>query len=190
MNKISIIILYSLVLIVNIFIIYFGYNIFIKKDVKKDFKVIHDYSLNTKVEELIIKKTIVFDNLTKEELINKINNNLYNELSGYGELIVNKTLSYNMNPYIVVAIMLEETGCSYSCSKILKTKNNVGGMRGSNGYMTFNTLDEGINKYIDNLYYNYYNKGLTTPELMNPKYAESTAWASKINNYINKIQSN
>lgn len=190
MNKVGLIILYTLVFIVNIFIIYFCYNLYTKKNIKKDFEIINNYSINKKLDEIIIKNTPVYDNLTKEELINKINNNLYNELSGYGEYIVNKTLGYNMNPYLVVAIMLEETGCSYSCSKILKTKNNVGGMKGINGYMSFNTLEEGINKYIDNLYYNYYSKGLTTPELMNPKYAESTLWASKINKYINKIKNN
>ena len=45
-----------------------------------------------------------------------------------------------------------------------------------------------LSTYLDNLYYNYYSKGLTTPELINPKYAESTAWASHINNYINQIK--
>ena len=54
--------------------------------------------------------------------------------------------------------------------------------------MSFNTLDEGIKGYLDILYNNYYSKGLTTPELMNPTYAASTTWASKVNWYIEKIK--
>ena len=38
------------------------------------------------------------------------------------------------------------------------------------------------------IYNNYYSKGLTTPELINPKYAASTTWSEKINNYINSIR--
>ena len=55
-------------------------------------------------------------------------------------------------------------------------------------YKAFPTLDEGIKGYLDNLYYNYYAKGLTTPELINPIYAESKTWASKVNYYINQIK--
>ena len=46
----------------------------------------------------------------------------------------------------------------------------------------------GIKGFIDNLYKNYYSYGLTTPEQMNSKYAESTEWATKVNAYIEKIQ--
>ena len=39
------------------------------------------------------------------------------------------------------------------------------------------------------LFNNYYNKGLTTPELMQSKYApSSTTWTDKINWYINNIK--
>ena len=55
-------------------------------------------------------------------------------------------------------------------------------------YRAYPTLDEGIIGFIENLAYNYYAKGLTTPEQMNSKYAASKAWASKVNNYIAKIK--
>jgi hypothetical protein len=36
---------------------------------------------------------------------------------------------------------------------------------------------------------NYYAKGLTTPELINPKYAISSAWSSAINKYVDEFKS-
>ena len=54
--------------------------------------------------------------------------------------------------------------------------------------MTIAKLDEGIKGYLDILYKRYYSKGLTTPELMNPVYAESTTWASRVNWYIEQIK--
>ena len=55
-------------------------------------------------------------------------------------------------------------------------------------YKKFNSLDDGIYSFMNNLKENYYDKGLTTPEQMNKKYATSKAWAGKIHHYINKIK--
>ena len=41
---------------------------------------------------------------------------------------------------------------------------------------------------IRNLANNYIAKGLTTPEEINKKYAASSTWATKVNNYINEIR--
>ena len=41
---------------------------------------------------------------------------------------------------------------------------------------------------MNNLKKNYYDKGLTTPEAMNKKYAASQTWAQKVHHYINKIK--
>ena len=59
---------------------------------------------------------------------------------------------------------------------------------GSGSYRKFDTLEEGITKFIENIAKNYYAYGLTTPEAMNHKYAESKTWATKVNNYINEIK--
>ena len=110
-------------------------------------------------------------------------------LKGKGELFASYSIELGLDPYLALAIVLHETGCSYSCSSLVKTHNNLGGLKGSNGkYLYFNTLDEGIKGYLDILYKNYYSKGLTTPELMNSRYAASTTWASKVNWYIEKIK--
>lgn len=134
------------------------------------------------------KKEIVYDGLTMDELIAKLNRSLKSTLAGKGELYAKYSIQYGVDPYLALAISLHETGCNNECSNLVKTKNNVGGMMGSKGALVFNTLEEGIEKFIKNLKKNYYDYGLTTPEQMNPKYAASTTWAEKVNRYIETIK--
>ena len=145
------------------------------------------------VVEETLEEPIVFDGLTLEELITKINKSLTSDLENKGELFVTYSLEKGVNPYLAVAISLHETGCKWGCSRLVKQCNNVGGQVGSpscNGgtYRSYETLDEGIKGFIDNLARNYINMGLTTPEEMNPKYAADKGWASKVNKYIEEIK--
>ena len=135
---------------------------------------------------------IVYDNLTMEELASKLDRTLKNELAGKGYLYASYSLEKGVDPYLAVAITMEETGCNWNCSNLVKTCNNVGGMKGSGcgSYGYFNTLDDGIKAFIDNIERNYVAYGLTTAEAMNPKNAENPLWSSNVNNYINKIKSN
>ena len=122
---------------------------------------------------------VVHEGLTKEELVDKLNRSLSSDLAGYGEVFANYSIEY-------------ETGCTWNCSTLVKECNNVGGMKGSGcgAYGRFDSLDAGIEAMISNLSRNYVSKGLTTPELIGPRYAMSDTWASKINNYIEKIRNN
>ncbi len=137
---------------------------------------------------------IVYDNMTIIELTNKLNRVLKGKLANYGYVYASKSLEYGVDPYVAVSISLLETGCNNgSCSSLVNNCNNVGGMKGSPGcgggsFKRFSNLDEGINQFLKNLGENYYAVGLDTPEKMNPKYAESTEWARKVNNYINYIR--
>lgn len=148
------------------------------------------------IDEVVYNNTvgkIVWDNLTMGELTDKLNRVLNSNLTGKGEIFAVHSLELGMDPYLAVAIVLQETGCSWNCSYLVNACNNVGGQKGSPGcdggsYKAYSTLDEGIIGYLDNLYYNYYAYGLTTAEAMNPKYAESTAWAYNVNSYIEKIK--
>ena len=134
---------------------------------------------------------VVYDGLTKQEIINQINKSLSSSLTETADIFVNKSMDYGMDPYLVVAISLLETGCKWGCSYLTKECNNVGGMKGSGcgSYGAFNTLDDGIRAFIDNISRNYVAYGLTTADLMNPKYAENPAWSTNVNNYINLISS-
>lgn len=138
-----------------------------------------------------VTSQIVYDGLTMEQLATKLNKNLKSTLSGKGNLYAKYALEYKVDPYLAVAISLHETGCNNNlngCSNLVRTKNNVGGMMGSNGALKFSTLEEGIRKFIKNIKDNYVDYDLLTPEEMNPKYAASTTWATKVNKYIEQIK--
>lgn len=146
------------------------------------------------VKEVIVEEK-VYDNLTLNELTEKLNRSLNSTISNQGYLIASYSLEKGVDPYLAVAIMLHETGCKWECSTLVKSCNNVGGQKGSpscgsGSYKRFSSLEEGIKGFIDNLAKNYYAYGLTTPEQMNKKYAESTTWATKVNTYIEQIKAN
>ena len=149
---------------------------------------------NESLETLNVAKAVrsekVYDGLTMDELASKLERSLKNELSGKGYLYASYSLEKGVDPYLAVAISLEETGCNWNCSRLVKTCNNVGGMKGSGcgSYGAFPTLDDGIRAFIDNIYRNYVAYGLTTADTMNPKYAENPAWSTNVNRYITKIK--
>jgi len=138
---------------------------------------------------------IVYNGLTMEELSNKLNRTLNSTISGKGELFAKLSVDYGVDPYLSVAIVMLETGCKWDCSNLLKTCNNVGGMKGAGGcgggeYAAFPSLDEGIEAYMSNLNRNYFAYGLTTPETIGPKYAASPTWAEQVRSYMNQIEAN
>ena len=132
----------------------------------------------------------VYDDKTLDELAEQLNKSLSSTLENKGYLYASYSLEKGVDPYLAVAISLEETGCSWGCSDLVVTCNNVGGMKGSGcgSYAAFNTIDDGIKAFIDNIYNNYVAYGLTTAETMNPKYAENPMWSSNVNAYIERIK--
>lgn len=133
---------------------------------------------------------VVYDGMTLAELSDKINRSLNSTISGKGYLIASHSLEMGVDPYMATAIMLHETGCKWGCSYLVNACNNVGGQKGSGcgAYSYFNSLDEGIMAFINNLSRNYIDYGLTTPELINPKYAEDPNWSKNVNKYIEQIK--
>ncbi len=144
--------------------------------------------------EYIPPRVEVYEGMTIEELASKLDRNLGNDiLAGKGRLIADKCISLGVDPYIVVAIMLHETGCKSSCSTLARSCNNFGGQKGAPGcnggaYKAYATVDDGIIGMIENLYNKYYTRGFNTVELIGPRYAESNTWVSKINWYVGQIR--
>lgn len=135
----------------------------------------------------------VYDGLTMDELTAKLDRYLTSDLSGKGYIYAARSLEIGLDPYLAVAVSMHETGCKWGCSYLTTACYNVGGQKGAPGcnggpYQSYPTLDDGIIGFIDNLYFNYVAKGLTTPEEINTRYAEDPYWASKINRYINEIK--
>lgn len=165
-------------------------NLYAFKIVEKDITQVNEEEKNNVVEEVVELPVIVYDDMTMEELAEKLERSLANELSGYGNFIASYAIDKGVDPYLATAIMLHETGCTWNCSNLVKGCNNVGGMKGSGcgSYSYFSSLEEGIQKFIDNIYNNYYAYGLNTAYLMGSKYAEDPAWCEKVSRHIEKIK--
>lgn len=136
---------------------------------------------------------IVYENMTMEELANKLNKSLYGILAGKGEVFANYSIQYRVDPYLSLAIVLHETGCKWGCSYLATNCNNIGGQKGyptcgGGSYRSFPTLDEGIKAYFENLSNNFYKQGLTNVYSIHKKYAQDPNWPIYINNYINEIR--
>ena len=157
-------------------------------------KTVDARQVGSEIAELtltIVEEKEVYGDLTMSELAAKLDRSLKNELAGKGELIASYSIANGVDPFIATAIMLHETGCEWNCSKLVKQCNNVGGQKGKGNcgaYRSFETLDLGIKGCIDNLAWNYFRKGLNTPEQINRTYAANPEWHKKINNYVAKLK--
>ena len=133
------------------------------------------------------KEEVLYRGLTRDQVVEKSSKFLNSTLQGTAEFFVDYSIQMGVDPLVAVSIVLQETGCYWSCSYLVNHCYNVGGMMGMNGYMCFSSLEEGIKAYVDNLYYNYVPYGLVTPETINHKYAEDPLWGQRVNAYIEKI---
>ena len=169
-------------------------NIFSSVNMAEEEEIIKiDSIAELKKEGNVTKKVIVYDGMTLNELTEKLNRSLKSTIAGKGDVFASYSLERGVDPYLAVSMMLLETGCNWSCSSLMRKCNNVGGQKGSpscdgGSYRAYPSLDEGIKGFIDNIADNYYAYGLTTPEAMNKKYAESNMWAIKVNNYISSVK--
>ena len=170
---------------------------------RSDFNSRVDNSSLTAVDMEVIPASIyipprveVYDGLTIEELGEKLNRHLGNDyIAGKGHLLAKLCIEKGVDPYIATAIILHETGCGSKCSNLTRYCNNVGGQKGSPGcnggaFKKFDTLEEGLEGFVNNLSKNYFSQGRTTVETIDPKYCEGNTWAGKINYFVNKIRNN
>ena len=149
------------------------------------------------IEEPIEEDPIVYEGLTMQQLVDKLDKYLKSDLSGTGYLFAKYSLQYGVDPVMAVAISLHETGCGSRCSAQVADCNNVGGQKfkpvcyAGGTYGKYDTLERGIEGFIRNIANNYVALGLNTPELMQAKYVGtgSTTWAPQVNNYMRKIKS-
>ena len=164
---------------------------------KKTTDLLTAVDMETAPASVIVPPRIeVYEGMTLEELAIKLDRNLGTDIvAGKGALIASECVNKGVDPYVAVAILLHETGCKHSCSRLARTCYNFGGQKGAPGcnggaYKAYNSIDEGLVGFIDNLYRNYYSRGLNTVESIGPRYAESNTWVSKINSYVSQIRAN
>ena len=72
----------------------------------------------------------VYEGMTYDELVEKLNRTLSSDLTNMGYAYATYSLELGVDPYLAVAISMHETGCTWNCSYLLKTCNNVGGQKG------------------------------------------------------------
>ena len=144
--------------------------------------------INVEAADGSLVRIEVVDHFTREEIIKKLNSRLGGVLSGKGQLITDTALKLKVDPFVAAAIMMHETG--NGTSRIARTCSNVGGQKGSGcgAYQAYPNIDAGIVGMINNLYRNFYSKGLTTIDSIGPRYAESGAWPAKIHSYVNMLK--
>lgn len=170
------------------------YNKVINKEMIVYVPSLLEASENIELEEEVVEKVPerieVYDGLTIEELIDKLNRTLSSDLTGMGYAYANYSIELGVDPYLAVAISMHETGCKWNCSYLAKVCNNIGGQKGSGcgDYAAFDTLEDGIYAFIANIKRNYVDYGLLNAEEMNHKYAEDPGWSSKVNKYIEEIK--
>ncbi len=139
------------------------------------------------------ERQVVYDNMTIDELAEKLNKSMYGIFEGKGMVFANYSIQYGTDPYLSLAIVLLETGCKWGCSYVATTCNNIGGQVGypscgGGNYRSFATLDEGIQSFFENLSNNYYKQGLTDVYSIHKKYAQAPNWSIVVNNYIEEIK--
>ena len=171
-------------------------NEIIKDTEKKEGSILlREVEMETAPASVIIPPRIeVYEGMTIEELGDKLNRNLGSDiLAGKGLFIATECINKGVDPYVATAIILHETGCKSRCSSLARYCNNFGGQKGSPGcnggsYKAFNSIEEGLVGFVNNLSKNYYSMGLNTVEKIGPKYAEGNTWVGKINWFVNKIR--
>lgn len=161
--------------------------------------VLTEVEMETAPASVIVPPRVeVYEGMTLEELAEKLNRNLGSDIvAGKGDIIAAECINKGVDPYIVVAIIAQETGCTGSngCSNLARYCYNFGGVKGKpscNGgaFKKYDSIEEGLVGMIDNLSRNYFAIGLTTPDTIGPKYCEGDEWAGHINWFVNKIRNN
>lgn len=150
-------------------------------------------STTIKQEEKIVVTTttdasneLMFDGKTVREIGEILNKTLGGILSGFGETFARLSMEKGMDPYLLVAISVHETGNGTSYAA--KNKYNFGGIMCSKQLCRYSSVEDGLVNFVNVVYNNYYSKGLTTPETMNKKYAASSSWAVKVNSWYSTIK--
>ena len=136
--------------------------------------------------------THYFNNEHIDDIAKKIEKYFNSTLNGKGYFVAEYSISVGLDPYLAAAVMLQETGCYWTCSGLTRKCNNVGGNKGRpscNGgsYRKFSTLNDGI-KFAINKLNSYYKKGKKTPKQINQYYAESKTWHVNVEKYMKKLK--
>lgn len=149
--------------------------------------------------DVMLDNNLSYDDIDALTIGSKINTNLKGELTGYGELISKYSIVNNVNPYLVSAMIIENTDCNETCSVLVTKCNNVGKLVYNKEsitenacfggyYQRFNSIDDSIKSYIKYIKVNFYDKDLTTPNNIYKPYNKDVRWVFRVNNIMEQIK--
>ena len=104
----------------------------------------------------------------------------------FDEMIYQATKDTMVDPYLAIAIARHETG-HYSSNAFVNGY-NFGGMTGSKGVMSFESLEVGLSKYVAMLEW-YVEDGLDTPAKMNQRYCPPDShWSVSVSSLMESVK--
>lgn len=149
--------------------------------------------LNTK--EVPTAATDTSDLKFKPTQFIKLDNTLEGKLSGTAAHFINAGKKYDLDPNLLSAIAIHETG--NGSSRAAQDKNNVAGMMGKNGLRSYASVEDSIFDMARNLRQNYLNQGKDTIAKIGAKYAPVGAandptglnnhWTNGVSNQYSKL---
>ncbi|WP_051287553.1 glucosaminidase domain-containing protein [Paenibacillus taiwanensis] len=120
-------------------------------------------------------------------------------LSNTGDLFAKYGKKYGIDPALLAAISMHETG--NGTSNAARNKNNLGGMMDPKSnwqsLMTFDSIEDGIDAMARNLKKNYFDQGLNSIDAIARKYAPQGAandprglnkyWTTGVNKFYSAL---
>ena len=149
--------------------------------------------------DVMLDNSLTFEDLDAVTVGTKINKFLKAELDSYGELIAKYSIVNEINPYLVAAMIVENSECDETCSVLVTKCNNVGKLKYNEenitetscfggSYQSYKTIDDSIKAYIKYIKKNFYENDLTTPIAIYKKYNKDVRWVFRVNNIIDSIK--
>ena len=99
-----------------------------------------------------------------------------------------KTVSsdYGVDWKLVYAIGYHESG-NFGSSLARSNNNYFGRKAVSGGYASYSTPEDGVRNQCEYIRDKYYARGLTTPQAINPIYAEDSSWQNAVQSLMNTL---
>ena len=149
--------------------------------------------------DVMLKTDLSYDSEDAVQIGHKIDNFLKDKMEGKGEVISKYSINSNLNPYLVAAMIIEESSCDSECSFLVKKCNNVAKMYYNDEDMTqasclggyyqkFNSVDDSIKSYVKYVKTNFYDKELTTAGTIANSYNKNVRWVFRVNQKMDAIK--
>jgi len=149
--------------------------------------------------DVMLDNNLSYEEVDAMTIANKINGSLKGELANYGELIAKYSIVNNVNPYLVAAMIIENSECEETCSILVTRCKNVGKLLYHKDNMTesscfggyyqdYKTIDDSIKAYIKYIKNNFYDNELQTPIQIYKKYGKDVRWVFRLNNLMDRMK--